>query len=287
MKVGSMISRVTVLFAVIGALALAGAVTAAGASAAGTGTEQAAAGTAAAPNALDKARQAMQKARQALNKARFAVNQNRATRRTANRALAVANQATQAAQTAQQTANGAAQAAAKATQDAATALAAANRANDRLDDLAVASNEVTGSNSTTEELDYVSLGGPTVQATVPPSGLIEVWATVTFEDPADGLVALYEDGQRVVVEGQDGFCGSLNIDDSLLTASFPPGTSVTLSTPPGLALAGCGTVGAAAGPVMFERPPGPHTYELRYADCGCDPGPATFSGRTLRIAPRP
>ena len=32
--------------------------------------------------------------------------------------------------------------------------------------------------------------------------------------------------------------------------------------------------------------PGTHTYELRYADCGCDAADASFSNRTLRVAAR-
>lgn len=37
---------------------------------------------------------------------------------------------------------------------------------------------------------------------------------------------------------------------------------------------------------MFERSPGTHTYELRYADCGCDEADASFSDRTLGVAAR-
>ncbi len=290
MKVGCMISRVTMLFTVIGVLALAGGVAAAGASTSGVGAEQPSAGTAATPNALDKARQAMQKARQALNKARFAVNQNRTTRRTANRALAIANKALADA--------------AAAAGDAAEALATAERAqadatqaNARLDATETVSDTEAGEVSTTDTLDYVALGGPEVTVTVPPSGLIEVWASVEFGnnvDPPDGLVALYEDGVRVAIEGQDQLvCGSPDLGDALLSAfgslSDP---TITMSTPPGGGLIGlgCGTIGEAPAPVLFQRPPGQHTYELRYAwgDCGCAPSTAgVFSDRTLIVGPRP
>jgi hypothetical protein len=51
---------------------------------------------------------------------------------------------------------------------------------------------------------------------------------------------------------------------------------------------GCASLGAP-GPVLFERPPGEHTYELRYAVCGCPggTGTATFSDRLLVVRPVP
>ena len=201
---------------------------------------------------VSKGREALEKGKQALQKARQAMNKGR-----------------------------------EAVQDSAAALAAANQANQRLDDAEAVSARQNGVVSTTSETSYVPLGGPEVTATVPPSGLIEVWATVRFEDPADGVVALFEDGQEVTIPGQEGICGTADLDSSLLTAQLGSGAAITLSTPPALLFfGGCGTLGAAPGPVLFERDPGPHTYELRYADCGCDPGDASFSDRTLRVAGR-
>jgi hypothetical protein len=67
------------------------------------------------------------------------------------------------------------------------------------------------------------------------------------------------------------------------------GGPLTISTPPTVPGFGgiCGTIGDAPAPVLFNQPPGEHTYELRYADCGCSPGDdAVFSNRTLRVGPR-
>jgi hypothetical protein len=165
-----------------------------------------------------------------------------------------------------------------------TALDQAQNANSRLDSTRVRSQSESGSVSTAVETDYVSLGGPSVTVDVPSSGLIEVWATVRFEQ--DGAVALYEDGQRVPIPGQEGICtGGGPLEDALISAEgLAP---ITLSSPPSysdLGL-GCGVAGAVPGDILLQRAPGTHTYELRYADvCGCSP--AEFSNRTLRVAPR-
>ena len=201
------------------------------------------------------------------------------------------------------TATAAAAAAASAASQAATALATAQgaqtdatKANARLDASQTASDTQAGEVSTTELLDYVSLGGPQVTVTVPPSGLIEVWATVTFgnaTEPPDGLVGLYEDGQPVDIAGQQGICGSADIDSALLSAFASLAVdTITMSTPPagGIIGIGCGTIGEAPAPVLLQRPPGEHTYELRYAwaDCGCGSSTAgVFSDRTLIVGPRP
>ena len=202
---------------------------------------------------VSKGREALEKGKQALQKARQAMNKGR-----------------------------------EAVQDAAAALAAADQANQRLDEAEAVSARQNGIVSTASETSYVSLGGPQVTATVPASGLIEVWASVRFEDPADGVVTLFEDGQEIEIPGQEGICGTADLDSSLLTAQLGGGSAITLSTPPALLFfGGCGTLGGVPGPVLFEREPGEHTYELRYADCGCDPGPAAFSNRSLIVAGRP
>jgi hypothetical protein len=37
--------------------------------------------------------------------------------------------------------------------------------------------------------------------------------------------------------------------------------------------------------VLLQRPPGEHTYELRYSECVCG-GEAEFQNRVLRVGPR-
>jgi hypothetical protein len=138
---------------------------------------------------------------------------------------------------------------------------------------------------TTDSLTFVSLGGPTVTVTVPASGVIEVFAGVHFTaGPEDGAIALFEDTELVPLDNDD-FCPG------------PPGTlfntfstapmDATTGTPGAFNLFGCGTLGPP-GSVLFRRPPGTHTYELRYASCDCNPGElANFDNRFLGIAPRP
>jgi hypothetical protein len=163
--------------------------------------------------------------------------------------------------------------------DASTALA-------RIDSTQVVSDTAPGTaTAPSANTDYhPAPDGPRVTVTVPPSGLIEVWATVTVESD-EGAVALFRDGNVVPIPGQDGIC---DLDNALLMAQVGGGP-LTISTPPGVPGFGgiCGTVGDAPAPVLFNQPPGEHTYELRYADCGCSPGDdAIFSNRTLRVGPR-
>jgi hypothetical protein len=133
----------------------------------------------------------------------------------------------------------------------------------------------------TESETYVPLtDGPSVNVTVPASGLIEVWAQVTIEE--EGTVALFEDGQKV--PGQPLFCGVEEEGRGLL-ASFEVGEAFTLATPGSLTFGPfCGGFGPPSA-VLFQTSPGTHTYELRYATCGCSPEP-TFSDRRLFVAPR-
>ena len=144
---------------------------------------------------------------------------------------------------------------------------------------AAASGQVT---TTAPPGSYESLGGPTVQVNVPSSGLIEVWAQAKILDDNGGAIALYEDGQAVTGGTDAGLCGA---DDALfIMDGGGPGEFDTFSTPATLSFLGCTSTGAAA-PVILQRPPGPHTYELRYSDCGCGGG-GTFRDRLLRVAPR-
>jgi hypothetical protein len=49
---------------------------------------------------------------------------------------------------------------------------------------------------TTSSQSYVSRGGPTVRITVPPSGMIDVWAEFDTNDADGGAISLYEDGRH-------------------------------------------------------------------------------------------
>lgn len=137
---------------------------------------------------------------------------------------------------------------------------------------------------TTSSETFVALpGGPSVQVTVPPSGLIEVWAQAMIDE--EGSVALFEDGNHMA--GQADFCQSEAEDRGVLFGlDANPGEPLVVSTP---ALAGigiCGSLGVP-GPVLFEATPGTHTYELRYLSCGCGgPSPVTFSNRRLFVGPK-
>lgn len=170
-----------------------------------------------------------------------------------------------------------AQAAAEAANRAASTAAGAQAS---IDATRIRSATAAGSVSTESE-DFVALaGGPSVQVTVPPSGLIEVWAQATISE--DGAVSLYEDGQPL--GGQAELCGPEGPGVLFAVEGSPP-EPVAVATPVGPGLGICGNLGAPA-PVLFQTSPGPHTYELRYADCGCGGGATTFSDRRLFVGPR-
>jgi hypothetical protein len=191
----------------------------------------------------------------------------------------------------------------KALADSATALATAKDAEadataalQQIDSTQMVSDTQNGLVQTDIETDYVSLGGPQVNVAVPNSGVIEVWATVTFGDDgnssvaADGAVALFQDGQRVAQIDEENLCQSFTgsaLENMLLTTSGPAGAEIALSTP-GAAevfIGGCGAIGSTPSPILIQAPPGNHTYELRYGDCGCETEPSGFKERTLRVAP--
>ena len=205
----------------------------------------------------------------------------RRARTIARRGLAQANAVLATAEQAQADAQ-------QASADAAAAKTAADDATDRLDAATVVSDTAPGSVTTGSDTDYVDLGGPSVTVDVPSSGFVEIWASVRFDDPSDGQVALYEDGQLVTIPGQEQFCSpGGTLDNVLISFSGGPGAPVTMSTPPAPLFGfGCGTVGGVPSSMLFERTPGVHTYELRYADCGCDASDASFSQRLIRAAGR-
>jgi hypothetical protein len=141
---------------------------------------------------------------------------------------------------------------------------------------------VAGGSASTESEDFVALaGGPTLQVTVPASGLIEVWAQATID--GEGAVALFEDGKQV--PGQASLCGPGA--GALFSLETPSGEPLAVGTPAAFGTGICGSLGAP-GPVLFQTTPGIHTYELRYASCGCA-GPTAsvaFSERSLFVGPR-
>jgi multidrug efflux pump subunit AcrA (membrane-fusion protein) len=142
--------------------------------------------------------------------------------------------------------------------------------------------------TTTEENTYVDLGGPSVTVNVPQSGLIEVWAQITT---VDGAVSLYEDGGQVPDQDPNDLCsgpGGVSPPSGVLLSAAGIGPPpFTVSTPGNAGLGPCGST-SAPGPELFHTSPGLHTYDLRYASCGCNaPDPAEFTDRMLTVAPRP
>jgi hypothetical protein len=127
-------------------------------------------------------------------------------------------------------------------------------------------------------------GGPSVTVSVPASGLIEVWAQAVVY--AEGAVSLFEDGKPLA--GQAELCSPQEKTGALFSVSAETGDPIAVGTPATAAAGICGTLGAP-GPVLFQTTPGTHTYELRYASCGCEDAAeaAGFTDRRLIVAPRP
>jgi hypothetical protein len=202
----------------------------------------------------------------------------------ATKALKTAKQAKKTAKGAKKRAGAAQTAANGAQSSASTANAAAGDALAQLDAAKARTDTVAGSVITGNTTEYQDLGGPSVNLTVPQSGLIEVWVQVAVGD--DGAVAVYEDGQPLPDQDPNDLCATSGPSGALLSNESGGGEAV-LATPGGAALFGCGSFGPPA-PVLFQTTPGQHTYSLRYADCDCDPGvDGSFSDRRLTVAPRP
>jgi hypothetical protein len=249
--------------------------------------------TAAASLAADSQKLARANAQHALRAAQRARRIARRARAKANEGLATANSLLAKVDEALADSASALAAAQQAQNDASAALTRADTANTRLDEARIVEASASARVTSTSMGDYEPLpGGPQVTVAVPSSGYIEVWAEATIgdeNDPAvapDGAVGLYEDGQRVPLPGQESTCSQANFDDALFSLQAPSGTEQHMATPPvpvfGL---GCGATGAP-GPILLQRPPGQHTYELRYGQCGCAIDPTAFSDRVLRIGPR-
>ena len=207
----------------------------------------------------------------------------------------VAKKARSMARGARQTINGALPQIDQALSRSQTALDDANRANGRLDASQSVSDVENSQVTTGSTTAFVPLGGPEVTLNVPQSGLIEVFASAKFGNEADGsvagdgVIALFEDGQKVPVTADDtfGICAVPDLEGSLILSSGSTNEEWIFSTPPALGPIGCGISGAAPGGVLLQRSPGQHTYELRYGDCDCEPEPAAISERVLRVIPRP
>ena len=175
-----------------------------------------------------------------------------------------------------------------ASREAQLAIQASDRLRAELARTRIISDAEAGLVSSTSPIgSYAARGGPSVQVTVPSSGLIEVWARVDINEADGGAVGLYEDGRPVPGVSDPGFCG----DDSAIIEmnAFGGAESFdTFSSPPVNDFSiGCTSTGAPA-PVLLRRPPGNHTYELRYSHCEC-PTPGTsadFRNRVLRVGPR-
>ena len=149
-----------------------------------------------------------------------------------------------------------------------------------------------GTVATADDTQWVSLGGPQVTVTVPPSGRIEVVASAILSGE-DGAMSLWDiTGVPFPVPGQVPDLGGGNpcaaLDDVLISASpaaFMDG--LRWSTPGGIDLITgiCATLGSKGSVVFSGITPGVRTFELRYSQCGCDPGDAEFTDRELWIRP--
>lgn len=150
--------------------------------------------------------------------------------------------------------------------------------------------EASGTQSTDDDTQFVQLaGGPSVTVTVPQAtngpagtGFIQVVASAVVSDEA-GAVALYEDGTNLSENEQCELATGLPEPPLFSSLDSLGGTYGT----PGILdpiTQYCGTSGNP-GPVTFITTPGAHTYELRYAYCGCSGTDADFSQRRLWVTP--
>jgi Collagen triple helix repeat (20 copies) len=139
----------------------------------------------------------------------------------------------------------------------------------------------------TNDTTFQDLGGPSLTVDVPASGLVEIYAQVTF-DGETGAAALYDGSTRAA--GQDPTCGpNPPTDPALIRADasgFGGPLTTATGTSPNIITDGCGTLGPPT-PVLFQLSPGTHTLSLRYAQCGCSASDAEFSDRKLWASPRP
>ena len=170
--------------------------------------------------------------------------------------------------------------AAQATATAAQAKTSADATAAELAGLHARSDADAGTVTTDEENTFVDLGGPSVDVTVPASGLIEVWAQATI---SDGVVSLFEDGQQLPGQDPNGACSSLT--DGLLSVQGIPelhhqhagGVRVQrLRRARRPRVRSCSRPARASTPTTSATP-----------IAACDPADAEFVDRTLTVAPRP
>jgi hypothetical protein len=225
--------------------------------------------------------------KRALAKAKLSLRLSRGAKRLAHRAAGNATAALSASTVAKNEATQAFAKAASAREVAGGANFIAEQAKEAVAATRGVIGFAEGSKSTGSET-FVKLGeGPAVTVTVPSSGLIQVWAQAKVSD--GGVVSLYEDGHPVA--GQANCFGEPEPPEEetgVLFASPGGGEggegALTIGTPASLPL--CSTLGPP-GPVMFQSTLGPHTFELRYAFCGCSGTEVTFSERRLVVQPLP
>ena len=201
------------------------------------------------------------------------------------RALKKSRTALRTAKGANRRARGAQALAASAGASAAEAKASADGVRAALDATQVKSGSAFGGVEVSSGEFVPQPGGPSVTVAVPASGLIEVWAQAVVY--AEGAVSLFEDGKPLA--GQTELCSPQEGTGVLFSVSIDEaGEPIAVGTPAAGVLGVCGSLGAP-GPVLFQTTPGTHTYELRYASCGCEDAaePAGFSDRRLFVAPRP
>ncbi len=150
--------------------------------------------------------------------------------------------------------------------------------------------QAAGPDSTGDDTQFVQLpGGPSVTVNIPASGSFQVAASALIEEDSGG-VALFQDGAPM--PGQSDFCEGaapgppLFVSPDLSGSGLGPFTYSTPAVADGIG--GCSSTGPP-GPVLFNTSPGDHTYELRYAYCGCPGGggDATFAERKLWITTLP
>jgi hypothetical protein len=234
----------------------------------------------------DTAKQLANDAKAAADAAQNSANQ---AKNSADQAQGSANQAQTSANAAQNSANVAQNSANVAQSSADQAQASADATAAELLALRAETDTNSPTVTTTEENTYVDLGGPSVTVNVPQSGLIEVWVQITT---IDGAVSVYEDGQQLPDQDPNDLCsgsgGTGPPQGALISGAGLGPPPITLSSGGGAAFSGlCGSTGPPSA-VLLKTSPGLHTYDLRYASCGCfPPDPAEFSDRTLTDAPRP
>jgi hypothetical protein len=200
------------------------------------------------------------------------------------RALKTSHKALRTAKGANRQARGARALAASASAAAAEAKASADGVRAALDAAQVKSGTAFAGVEVFSGEFVSQSGGPSVTVSVPASGLIEVWAQAVVY--AEGAVSLFEDGKPLA--GQAELCSPQDGTGVLFAVSAEVGEPIAVGTPAVGGVGVCGSLGAP-GPVLFQTTPGTHSYELRYASCGCEDAaePAGFSDRRLFVAPRP